>query len=261
MMRPRVLLASLAGPLLVLALLGATPAAAETLAEAHGRALKDYYAGRYDRAVEGLERILAIPVENADLHYNLGCAYFQLHRLGPAIFHFERALALDPGDEDARFNVDTARAQVAAGVKDEIKGAEGDPWWLRVVGLFSGRTWAILFLALWWGTLGILFGLRFLRPGPLRAGLIAGNSLLALLAVLGALALGGRVYAGSRVRLGVVLPDQMAVREGPDPSTKVSFKLHAGLRVRLQAHANGWTRIRLANGLEGWVPERELGVL
>jgi SH3-like domain-containing protein len=53
----------------------------------------------------------------------------------------------------------------------------------------------------------------------------------------------------------------MEVREGPDPAAKVSFRLHAGLRVRLQASLNGWTRIRLPNGLVGWVPDGEVGRL
>ena len=51
---------------------------------------------------------------SADLAFNLGDAYFRKGALGPAIWSFERALALDPGDEDARYNLDKAR-KLAAG--------------------------------------------------------------------------------------------------------------------------------------------------
>ena len=257
MMRRLHLLAPL---LAVLVAAPAAPARAETLAEAQARALQDYYAGRYDRAVQGLQRILAIPVENEDLHYDLGCAYFRLGKLGPAIYHFERALSLAPADEDARFNLDTARAALAGRVKDEIKGASDEPLWVRLTTGLQLRNWALIFLGLWWGTLAILFLLRFLR-GPLRAGLIAVNSLLAALTAVAALGLAARSYHDTRVRAGIVLPDQVAVREGPDTSAKTSFRLHAGLRVRLQQSLNGWTRIRLPNGLEGWVPDGEVGRL
>lgn len=234
---------------------------AETLDEAYSRAVQDYYAGRYDRAVEGLERLLAVPVEHEDVHYNLGCAYFRLGRLGPAVYHFERALALDPSAEDARFNLETSRALVAARVKDEIKGAAGDPWWVRAVSLLGPHTWAILFLCLWWATLGAIFVVRRMSHGPARSGLVAAGSLVGVVTLLCALLLAGRIYLGVRVPMGIVLPDQLAVREGPHGSTKVSFTVHAGLRVRLQARGDGWLRVRLANGLEGWVPQREVGVL
>jgi tetratricopeptide (TPR) repeat protein len=248
-----------AGVLLAAAMVSS--AYAETVDEAYARALRDYYAGRYDKAVEGMERLLAVPVEHEDVHYNLGCAYFRSDKLGPAIYHFERAMALDPGAEDARFNLDTSRALVAARVKDEIKGAASEPWWVRLVSTLSLRSWAIIFLGLWWATLGVLFALRYTHAGPARAGLIAVNSILAGLALSSALLLAGRVYLGRRVPSGIVLPDQLAVREGPDASTKISFTVHAGLRVRLQARGDGWMRVRLANGLEGWVPQREIGAL
>jgi len=244
-----------------LVLMVGTAARAETVDEAYSRAVQDYYAGRYDKAVDGLERLLAVPVEHEDVHYNLGCGYFRLGRLGPAIYHFERALALDPSSDDARFNLETSRAVAAVRVKDEIKGAAGDPLWVRAVSLLGPHTWAILFLFLWWATLGAIFAVRRMSHGPARAGLVATTSLVGVVTLLCALLLAGRIYLGARVPMGIVLPDQLAVREGPDGGTKVSFTVHAGLRVRLQARGDGWMRIRLANGLEGWVPQREVGAL
>ena len=56
-----------------------------------------------------------------------------------------------------------------------------------------------------------------------------------------------------RIPFGVVLPDAVAVHEGADAAHRTSFDVHAGLRVRLVDHDQDWLRIRLANGLEGWV--------
>lgn len=236
-------------------------ARAETVDQAYAKALEDYYAGRYKRAAAAMERIVAVPINNEDLHFNLGCTYFRLGKPGNAIYHFEKSLALNPAAEDARFNLKTVRSMVAAKIKDEIKGASGDPWWTRLVKSLGARAWVVLFLVLWWLTFGILFLLRYVSPGPARSGLIAGNTFVAILALVGGLMLAGRVYLDQRVVSGIVLPDRMTVHEGPANSTKVTFKVHAGLKVRIQAHEEGWVRIRLANGLEGWVEEREIGVL
>jgi tetratricopeptide (TPR) repeat protein len=250
-------------PLLIVSLCALSPAraSAETVDQAYAAALKHHYAGRYRDAVAGFQRVLAIPVENADLRYNLGCAYFRLGDYGRAVYHFERALQLDPDAEDAAFNLKTVRALLASKVKDELKGALVDPFWMRAVGVMSVGSWGALFLVVWWLTFGILFLLRFIAPGPARSGLVAGNSFVALVALLCGLMLAGRVYHDRRVESAIVLPDTLAVREGPDPSTKTSFRLHAGLKVRVQGREGRWMRIRLPNGLEGWVPTRDVGVL
>jgi len=52
--------------------------------------------------------------------YNLANAYFKLGRLGPAILNYERALRLDPSDQDARDNLELARGQI----RDRIEDAE-----------------------------------------------------------------------------------------------------------------------------------------
>ena len=253
--------ASLVGLAIVAACSAGGRSWAETVDEAHAASLNEYYAGRYQRAVDGMERILALPLEDPVLHYNLGCAYFRLERLGFAIYHFERALVLDPSAEDAGFNLRILRSLVEGRVRDEIKGASSDPLWVRAATLIGERGLAVLFLVLWWLSWGTLLLLRYISPGPARAGLIASGAFVGLLTVVCGLLLAARIYLAERVTMAIVLPDRLGVYEGPDESTKVSFRLHAGLRVRLQGSSEGWVRIRLANGLEGWVRKREVGVL
>jgi len=234
---------------------------AETLDQAYKRAVEAHYAGKYAQAVEMMERILAVPLYHEDLHYNLGCAYFGLGKLGPAIYHFERAVALDPGGEDARFNLQASRSLAAAKVTDELKGATVQPFWVRAVSALEGKSWTVIFLSAWWVTFLLMLVLRQVQPGPLRAGLVAGTSFVAMVALLcGALFL-GRVHLDRHVTHGIVLPDKLDVREGPSASAKSTFKLHAGFKVRLQARADQWVRIRLPNGLEGWAEVVKIGVL
>jgi len=248
--------------LLVAAIAGLSASSrAETLDQAYDRALRDYYAGRYQQAVDGFERLLGLRVERPQVHYNLGCAYFRLGRLGPAVYHFERTLRLDEGDEDARFNLETVRAQLTTRVKDEIKGASAEAWWARLATGISEQTVVVLFLALWWLALGAALAIRFMAPGPGRAALFVGEAFVGVCTLAAGLLLAGRIYLAERVTTAIVLPDRVEVREGPDASAKTSFAVHAGLKVRLQARDQGWSRVRLPNGLEGWVSARDLGTL
>jgi hypothetical protein len=128
----------------------------------------------------------------------------------------------------------------------------------------STETW--LFVALYLAFFAALFlRLRARRAGPSdeEGHLSAWGALAAILGVAAALAGGlviGRV-AMDRVPFGVILPDQVAVKEGADPNYKTSFDVHAGLRVRLLERDQDWVRVRLANGLEGWVRDGDVGRL
>jgi len=184
-------------------------------------------------------------------------ALIEATTLGPAIWSFERALALDPGDEDARYNLDKARKLSARRAHDRIEGDDKDPAWMRLVAGVAPSTTTWLFVALYVGFFAALIGRRWAR-GEWRPPLTAGAAVLAAGALLAGVLLAGRVHL-DRIPFGVLLPDEIAVKEGADTNYRTSFDAHAGLRVRIVDQDQDWLRVRLANGLEGWVRTQDVG--
>jgi tetratricopeptide (TPR) repeat protein len=248
-----------AGLILVLALLWAPLARADLIDEAWRRGNDAYFRGDYAAAVAAYEQLDRQNVVSRDLYYNLGVAYFRQGSLGRAVWSFERAVALDPEDEDARFNLTQTRKLADRRVRDKIEGAERDATWIRAVTFFTASQQTTLFLVLYVGCFVLLFFWRRARDAS-RAVLGAGAALTGGAAALIGLLLAGRV-ALDRIPFGVVLPDVVAVREGADPNYRTSFSVHAGLRVRVLERDQEWLRIRLANGLEGWVRDQDVGAL
>jgi tetratricopeptide (TPR) repeat protein len=242
-----------------LGLLLAPAARADRIDEAWKRGNDAYFRGDYAAALAAYEQLDRQGVVSADLFYNLGVAHVRLNNLGRAIWAFERALALEPEAEDARFNLAQARKQAERRAIDKIEGAQTEPLWIRVVTALpvSSQTW--LFLLLYLGCFALLF-VRRRAADDLRAPLGAAVALLGVAAALAGTMLVGR-SALERIPFGVVLPDEVAVKEGADPNYRTSFEVHAGLRVRLLEREQDWIRIRLANGLEGWVRDGALGRL
>ena len=223
-----------------------------------------YLKGDYRAAVLSYEQVAALGVSSEDLYYNLGNAYYKEGALGPAIYNYERALDVDPssaGADDVRFNLDAAREAVKRRSEDRLVGAEVAPYWVRVVSPYSTSFLAWTFLCLYVGLFALLLALRFLGPGFLRVSLwVVFAFWIAGTLVSGGL-LAGRVYLATRVERAVVLLDALAVHEGPDANYQTTFTVHAGLLVRITEHDQDWARIRLQNGLEGWVQVSSVGRL
>jgi tetratricopeptide (TPR) repeat protein len=246
-------------------------ARADLLDDAWKRGNDAYLRGDYAAAVAAYEQLDRQQVISSELTFNLGNAYYRQGQLGRAIWCWERALAVDPDLEDARYNLDEARKVESTRVEDKIEGAEREATWIRLVSQLTASTETWLFVGLYLAFFVALgLRLRSRRRGgaadPRQGEEGHGSAWTALAAILGvgaalaaALVL-GRV-AMERVPSGVVLADQVAVKEGADPNYKTSFDVHAGLRVRLLEHDQDWVRIRLANGLEGWVRDRDVGPL
>jgi hypothetical protein len=245
---------------LVLALVllaGPAFAADEDLFVSAGR---DYDARNYEAAIAKYEQLVKT-VNHEDLFYDLGNAYFrsaeagQPNRLGRAILWYERALALAPGFDDARYNLDVARDVVGQRYgQDKVKDAAADPLWVRLATYLPLSTAAWLFLGLDVLFFALLIALRFLASGFLRTGLLVLESFTGLAGIVIGVLLGAQVYFLETVHMGVVTADEVVMREGPDATRREGPKLHAGHRAEVLVRDHGWVRLRLANKVEGWVP-------
>jgi hypothetical protein len=256
---------TLAGGLLVLLLVslrGAGPAHADRTDEAWRRGNDAYLHADYAGAVAAYQELDRQGLVSADLYFNLGDAYYRQGNLGRAVWAFERASTLDPDDEDARYNLTQARKVVDRRAHDKIEGADREPFWIRIVGALGPSTETWLFVSLYLAFFVMLAAYLARRRGGdhARALLAATSSILGVAALLAGVLLAGRATL-DRIPAGVILPDAVAVKEGADTNYKTSFELHAGLRVRLLDRDQDWLRIRLPNGLEGWVREQDIGRL
>ena len=117
-----------------------TPAGAQSLVS---QANEAYRNGDYARAVELYEQSGEQDGTSAAYFYNLGNAYYKSGLYPRAILNYERALLLDPGNDDVRFNLEMAQARIA----DKIEPLGTfflDQWFTTLRNLFSSNVWAVI---------------------------------------------------------------------------------------------------------------------
>jgi tetratricopeptide (TPR) repeat protein len=215
--------------------------------------------GDYAGAAAAYEQLDRQHVVSADLYYNLGVTYFRQGKLGKAIWSFERALVVSPDDEDARFNLLQARKLADQRAHDKLEGAEREPLWSRIVTFVSPSTQGVVFCVLYLGCFALLF-IRRRTADDSRVAVTAGAAILGTGALLAGLLVVGRMSL-DRIPFAVVLPDTVSVKEAADNNFRTSFQVHGGLRVRILEREQDWARVRLANGLEGFVHAEDVGPL
>ena len=212
-----------------------------------------FLSGDLARGSAGWQALIDEGVASPELETNLGVALLRQGKRGQAALHFERALQLDPGDDDARADLLELRRNNV----DRLEGEEdgGGEQLYRLLAPLPGTAAGLLLLVCW--TLGwLLFGLRLWAPG-LSARLPLGSAAAALLGL--ATLAGGltaAAAAGHRLALhrAVIVAASAAAREGPQPKAASPFEVHEGTLVRVDDEENGYRRIKLQNGLTGWVP-------
>lgn len=209
-----------------------------------------YQAGEYDRAAELYRRILERGIDTGHLHYNLGNAYLRGGELGRAIAAYRRSQLRLPRDEDVRANLEFARRTT----RDALEPPSPSPvvstlfFWHYGLSLGELATATVVGNLLLWG----LLAARLLGRGREALRWLTIAVLVPLLAVGGSLAL--RLAQPRRVA--VVLPQEVAAQSGPGADAVVRFKLHAGTEVRVRDQRDGWLRISLPDGQQGWIEAR-----
>lgn len=241
-----------AGILLAAVLAPGSRVLARTPAELFQAGNGAYEQGRYQEAADDYEKILGYGVADPRVLYNLANASFKLGKLGPAILYYERALRLDPTDQDARDNLELARGQI----RDRVEEAE-IPYPVQVLRdvLDSVPPDVLigLFLVFYYGVAGLLAGLT-LATGDTRRRVLgyasAAAGLCALLAA-GALVLTIQERTAAHA---IVMTDRVDVLSGPSADNTVLFTVHEGTRLEVRNRRDGWYQVSLPNAMSGWVP-------
>ncbi len=214
---------------------------------------------RLDECVTGYERLLGAGFAGVDLYFNLGTALLRQNKLGKAILYLERAQREAPDDSEVAANLSQAQKLRLDKLVDAPEAAQGGsaPLSSRIAQSTQRDVWTIAFLVLW--LLGATLALaRRLFSGSARVLCTLGAIVLVALSLPAGTVLLSHAYAERHAQEAIVLSPSLPVREGPSPQFKVAFEIHEGLKVQLVEREAGFQRVRLLNGLQGWVPAQGL---
>ena len=211
-----------------------------------------YQEGKYELALDTYERITLAGLESSGLYYNMGNAAYRSNNIGYAILYYEKALKLDPVNEDARHNLEfVSRYRIDA--FEEVPVLFLNTWFRMLVQSLSERAWSMLAIIFFSMLLvSLLIYLFSHRLALKKAGffMALAGLLFFIVSIFSAATRHGNIVDPEA---GIIISPSVIVRSTPSETGTELFVLHEGTKVRVNEEIAGWQNIRIIDGREGWI--------
>ena len=212
-----------------------------------------YNESRYDTAVVIYERIMEEGYVSAPLLYNIGNTYFKMRNYPMAILNYEKALKLDPTNDEIKQNLAIANALIT----DKIEPMPVffmTKWWRNIGNLLSANGWASTTLKLFGLLLVLLFIYFTARTKGVRKATFFSSILVIILFVCSIIFAYQKYNYINEHNEAIVMTPTITVKSSPSSSGVDLFVLHEGTKVEIMDNADNWDKIKIADGSVGWMP-------
>lgn len=212
-----------------------------------------YMQHHYDKAAGYYKRVIDMGLESAGLYYNLGNACYKQKKMAEAILYYEKALLLQPGDDDIRQNLALANSQIVDKI-DAIPVFFLKKWLNGFRDIMTPDQWAVTGLVFFVFSLAGFLMYMVGRNMTLQRGGFAIGVALLLISLLSVAMTIGRMQDIRKHNHAIIMDMSVSAHSSPDNQSTSVFVLHEGTKVMVVDSVQRWKEIRIANGNQGWVP-------
>ncbi|KGO85697.1 BatE protein [Flavobacterium rivuli WB 3.3-2 = DSM 21788] len=219
-----------------------------------------YRKGDYAGAAQQYEGVLKQKQESSELYFNLGNAYYKLDNVAPAIFNYEKALQLNPGNKDTEVNLSHAQKLVIDDIKQAPKVGLSKMLY-GITGTYHYNTWA--WVAVSFSGFFILLFLGYYLVGTtlLKRIFFTGMCLAVLCSLFSILAAAFVRSQEAGQNPAIVYAEVVSIKSEPSASAKDAFILHEGTKVNIKETVGNWSKVVLADDSVGWVEKDAIRAL
>lgn len=211
-----------------------------------------YQKENFQAAISSYESIINSGKESADVYFNLGNCYYKLHKVGPAVYNYEKALLLNPNDQEIKTNLDFARKMAIDDIKIIPKVG-----FHKLIQDFTSTyyydTWAWIAVAL--ALVFFLFFLGYYFSGTtLKKRIFFTGMFVILLGI--TLSVSAGIFERNRLeneKPAIVFAETAPVKNEPKTSSPDAFILHEGTKVYILESIANWKKIELTDETTGWI--------
>ncbi len=224
------------------------------------QASQDYANGNYEAAIDKYESILKNGESSASLYYNLGNTHYKLDHIAPSIYNYEKALQLNPAYEDAENNLAFAQNMTLDAIEDLPKSSLSKIFDGIISKLsFNGWAWLAVVSSI---VLSVCFLLYYLSASALKKRIFFTGFGVGIIVMVASVSFAYMQYGiQQNKKFAIVFAEESTVRSEPNPQSSNAFLLHEGTKIKILDNFNGFYKIELSDGRQGWIKENDLKAL
>ncbi|MCB0399538.1 MAG: tetratricopeptide repeat protein [Winogradskyella sp.] len=223
-----------------------------------GEANALYNEGKYAEAIDKYEAILESGQHSAELYFNLGNANYKLNNIAPSIYYYEKALLLNPEDEDIKNNLVGYAQNMTIDAIDTVPQVGFARIINNVVNTFSTDTWAkiavigvIIFV--------ILFLLYHFSYATSKKRVAFVVSLVSLFFACFSMVMAFQKESiDNKDNPAIVFAQESRVKSEANKTSEEVFRLHEGTKVQVLETYEDWKKIQLSDKSTGWIPSKDI---
>ena len=220
-----------------------------------------YSVGEYDKALEIYNSLIDEDLSSVALFYNAGNTNFKLGNIGKSILCYERALVLDPNNEDVKYNLELAQSKVTDNI-EVIKPFIFTRIYNSIIETKSSNSWAVLSLVCLVVALACFFVYFFVREyNWLRKTTFFSSHVVFLCFILFTIFAVSQKNKVENRNNAIVMDATVSVKGSPDSSAIDLFVIHEGTKVEIVETLGNWIQIKLQDGNKGWLISKSVEVI
>ncbi len=212
-----------------------------------------YNESKYDTALVIYERIIDEGYVSVPLLYNIGNTYFKLRNYPMAILNYEKALKLDPSNDDVKQNLAIANALITDKI-EPLPEFFMKKWWKNTGNKLSANGWATTSMILLGLIMFSLFVYFTTRTKGIKKSMFFTSLMLILLFVCTVIFASQKYIYLNQHDEAIVMAPTITVKSSPSSSGVDLFVLHEGTKIEILDKADNWDKIKIADGSVGWMP-------
>ncbi len=229
-----------------------------------------YTQDNFNEAVKLYSQIIDEEGTSSELYYNLGNSYFRLGKLGKAIVCYERAIILDPQNEDATANLEFVNSQITD------KPGDNGTWIYNTFYKFviskHTNTWAIMALVVFLLLLSSISLYIFSSKVSLKKmGFFSGIIFIITTVSMIIFAYKSAQYSTTHNKAIVIEPSTILSTSPriPKDRTEEAMLLHEGTKVEIidsitdTGNTSGikWYDVKVSNNHRAWIKSTDIEII
>lgn len=225
---------------------------AQTAEKLFAEANEFYKNADYNKAIELYQNIEKQQLISADLYFNLGNCYYKLNKVAPSIYYYEKALKLDPTNNDAITNLAFAK-RMTIDVIEDLPKTFFQRFSAATIQKLPFDTWAVIAVIASFIT-AVFFLIYYFSGSSKKKLLFFNSSILALFVMLISLFF---AFSAHKIeqnnRTAIIFAPKTVIKNAPTKSGDEIFELHEGTKVIVLDELDNWKKIKIADGKTGWI--------